>query len=237
MLKVKQNIDNLDALSDKFSKLLISTDEIKVKNMNFIIKNSICYNTIRKLKDENLLNRYKQCKSVEIAIKNFISLLEKDKIKSNIISVLIDDYLLHLVPAGTKGVIRGNEFNLIVKKYIIELQLDPLKFSVYFEKKCPLYYTDEIPDWYILNKSNNKIIIGMNQIDIWNGGQQLNRGSKYLIDNKHTTDKSKLLCVICNNIIFKSNKNKIFKLFEIGINNDTLCYINGIEDIVLKYFT
>ena len=68
----------------------------------------------------------------------------------------------------------------------------------------------------------------INQLDLVGGGQQLNRGYKYLIDNepgekvltfssarlgktlrvspnKHNTTKSKLLCVICNKIIFNNN--------------------------------
>ena len=52
----------------------------------------------------------------------------------------------------------------------------------------------------------------MNQLDLWGGGQQLNRGSKYLIDNKHNTENSKLLCVVCNPIELKSNKNEVKNL-------------------------
>ena len=76
----------------------------------------------------------------------------------------------------------------------------------------------------------------MNQLDFWSGGQQLNRGYKYLIDNKHNTENSKLLCVICNKLQF-NNKNKAYKLFEIGFSNNTLCYINNIKIIIQKYFT
>ena len=65
-----------------------------------------------------------------------------------------------------------------------------------------------------VEKLTNKIIIGMNQLDIWNGGQQLNRGFKYLEYNND--DNFKLLCVICNEIQFKSKNNKAYKLFEIG---------------------
>jgi hypothetical protein len=38
--------------------------------------------------------------------------------------------------------------------------------------------------------------------------QQLNRGSKYIENNKHNNENSKLLCVVCNEIQFKSKKNK-----------------------------
>ncbi len=129
-------------------------------------------------------------------------------------------------------------FNLIVKKYIIGLELDQDAFEIRFEKRCETHhYTSEIPDWYILEKSTNKIIIGMNQLDLWGGGQQSNRGSKYIVNNEHNNERSKLLCVVCNKIQFKNEKNKTYKLFKIGFENDTLCYLNGLKSIVDKYFT
>jgi hypothetical protein len=76
----------------------------------------------------------------------------------------------------------------------------------------------------------------MNQLDLWGGGQQINRGSKYLINNKNNTEKSKLLCVVCNKININSNKNKVYKLFEIGYSNNTLCYIKNIESIINNFF-
>jgi hypothetical protein len=72
--------------------------------------------------------------------------------------------------------------------------------------------TSEIPDWYILEKISKKIIIGMNQLDLWNGGQQLNRGFKYIENNGN--NKNKLLCIVCNKIKFTSDKNKSYKLFK-----------------------
>lgn len=76
----------------------------------------------------------------------------------------------------------------------------------------------------------------MNQLDLLGGGQQLNRGSKYLINNKINTENSKLLCVVCNKIKFSSNKNKVFKLFEIGFTNNTLCYLKNLPNIINEYF-
>ena len=111
------------------------------------------------------------------------------------------------------------------------------RFEICFEKKCEYHLTSEIPDWYILEKSSNKIIIGMNQLDLWGGGHQLNRGSKYLENNEHNTEHSKLLCVICNEIEFKSEKNKAFKLFQTGFKNNTLCYINNLHQIITSYFS
>jgi len=120
-------------------------------------------------------------------------------------------------------------------KIAVNLNLDINKFEIFFEKKCENFLTTEIPDWYIFEKETNKIIIGMNQLDLWNGGHQLNRGYKYLIDNKYNNKNSKLLCVICNEIQFKS-KNKVYKLFEVGFENNTLCYINNLQNIIYSFF-
>lgn len=211
-------------------------DTNKELNINDRIKKEFCYDTMNKLSDLNLLDIYKECKSVKTQIKKLELILEKHNIETNKKKLIINDFILDLIPAGTKGVIRGNKFNNIIKEYIINLKLDKIRFDIVFEKKCEIYITDEIPDWYIIEKTTSKIIIGMNQLDLWGGGQQINRGFKYLIDNKHNTDKSKFLCVVCNKIQFNTNKSKCYKLFEIGYLNDTLCYINNIETIINKFF-
>ena len=202
-----------------------------MKSINERIKKEICYNTISELTDEKLMSQYIKCPSVKKEIKKLESILDKyidEKVKNQIIK----EYFIELIPPGTKGVIRGNKFNKIVKTFITNLKLDD-RFEIYFEKKCEEYLTTEIPDWYILEKSTNKIIIGMNQLDLWGGGQQLNRGSKYL-ENKND-ENIKLLCVVCNEIEFKT-KTKAFKLFEIGFRNNTLCYLNNLENIIKSYY-
>ena len=223
--KKSNNEDNID---------LVNT--LKLDHINNRIDKEICDDTINKLKDTYLINEYKECKSVQNEIKKLELILEKYNIGTEIKKSILNDYILDLIPAGTKGVIRGNKFNSIVKNTINNLKLDNERFEICFEKQCELFITSEIPDWYILDKLAGKVIIGMNQLDLWSGGQQINRGYKYLIDNKHNTEKSKLLCVVCNKIKFVSIKNKAYKLFEVGYLNDTLCYIKNIETIINKYF-
>lgn len=208
----------------------------EIENINKRIENEICYETIDKLKDNNLIKEYKDCKSVQNSIDRLINILEKHKISDDTKISILNDYLIELIPPGTKGIIRGNKFNSIVKKTIENIKLDNERFEVCFEKQCSDCITSEIPDWYILEKSTKKVIIGMNQLDLWSGGQQSNRGSKYIFDNKLNTEKSKLLCVICNQIKFNNNKNKAFKLFNHGYKNNTLCYLKNIENIINKFF-
>jgi len=212
------------------------TTQSLMEDINARIKQEICYETLEELTDEKLLSEYKECNSVKNEIKKLCDILEK-YVNEETKQKIIQDYLLSLIPAGTKGVIRGNKFNNIVKEFITKLSLDKERFEICFEKKCEIHLTSEIPDWYILEKLTNKIIIGMNQLDLTSGGHQLNRGYKYLIDNKHNNENSKLLCVVCNEIQFKSQKNKAYKLFEIGFHNNTLCYLKNLQNIINSFFT
>lgn len=219
MLNIEKKLNNLD-----------------LNSINNRINTEFCDNTVNKLKDTYLLNEYKECKSVKNEIKKLELILDKYNIETKKKELILNDYILNLIPPGTKGVIRGNKFNSIVKDTINDLKLNTERFEISFEKQCQICITSEIPDWYILEKSTGKVIIGMNQLDLWGGGQQINRGSKYLINNKNNTEKSKLLCVVCNKININSNKNKVYKLFEIGYSNNTLCYIKNIESIINKFF-
>jgi hypothetical protein len=219
MLNIEKKLNNLD-----------------LNSINNRINTEFCANTVNKLKDTYLLNEYKECKSVKNEIKKLELILDKYNIETKKKELILNDYILNLIPPGTKGVIRGNKFNSIVKDTINDLKLNTERFEISFEKQCQICITSEIPDWYILEKSTGKVIIGMNQLDLWGGGQQINRGSKYLINNKNNTEKSKLLCVVCNKININSNKNKVYKLFEIGYSNNTLCYIKNIESIINKFF-
>jgi hypothetical protein len=209
--------------------------EQNIETINTRIKQEICYETLAELTDAKLMSQYKECNSVKNEIKKLSEILIKytdEETKEKIIF----EYLVQLIPPGTKGVIRGNKFNNIVKQFITKLALDTERFDICFEKKCSTHLTSEKPDWYILEKSTNKILIGMNQLDLWGGGQQLNRGYKYIENNKHNNINSKLLCVVCNEIQFKSKKNKTYKLFKIGFENNTLTYLNNLQNIISSYF-
>ncbi len=213
-----------------------TTNKKELNDINRRIEKEFCYETAMELTDKKLFDRYKESPSViksisklDIVLSKYVN--EEDKHK------ILEEYLLELIPAGTKGVIRGKKFNKIVEKKINSFDLDKENFDVSFEKKCEKHMTDEIPDWYILEKSTGKTIIGMNQLDLWGGGQQINRGSKYLINNQNNSENSKLVCVVSNKIQLKSDKNKTFKLFKVGFENDTLCYLNNLQSIIYSYFS
>jgi hypothetical protein len=213
----------------------MNTNKKELNDINNRIEKEFCYETAMELTDEKLIDRYKECKSVIKKISKLDSLLSKyvDEEKKH---KILEDYILDLIPAGTKGVIRGNKLNKIIEAKINGFDLDKENFDIYFEKKCEKHMTDEIPDWYILEKSTGKTIIGMNQLDLWGGGQQINRSSKYIINTSNNSENCKLLCVVSNKIQLKSNKNKTFNLFKVGFENNTLCYLNNLQNIIYSYF-
>jgi hypothetical protein len=245
------------------------------------INNRICAefseDVIIRLSDFSLMDDYKKQPSVAKNITELENILNRHITDSTIAKAIITDYIPKLIPPGTKGVIRGNKFNYIIRQIIEDMELDLKEYEICFEKQCNGAECSEKPDWFIKHNTTGRVLIGMNQMDLWTGGAQINRGSKYILESKHTTkhpsksiannvsssdnqDKNdnnnendnknenenengnennrtvKLLCVVCSKIELKSKKNKIYKLFEKGFTDNTLCYPNGIIDIIKKYF-
>jgi len=93
---------------------------MEIEEINNRIQNEICLNTLNELSDENLICEYKECKSVKNEIKKLENILDK-YLEKEIKEKIIQGYLYELIPPGTKGVIRGNKFNKIVRDYINNL--------------------------------------------------------------------------------------------------------------------
>lgn len=212
---------------------------MNINDVNKRIENEFDEHIYNLLKDENLNNIYKESKSVQDKINSLSEIFNKyeiDKIKQNSI---INDIIDISIPAGTKGVIKGNFFNHLIKKEIENYNLPIDKFNICFEKKNPNYDTNEIPDWFIEDKKTNKIIIGLNQIDLWSGGAQLNRGSKYILNeiNSNSNANVKFLCVVASKPkLFKNEKSKCFKIIKKGFEHDSLCFIKNLKNIIYNFF-
>jgi len=72
-----------------------------MEDINQRIKEEICYKTLEELTDTKLLNEYMKCNSVKNQINKLYYILKK-YINEEIIQKIIQDYLLELIPAGTK---------------------------------------------------------------------------------------------------------------------------------------
>ena len=211
---------------------------IMLQNLNQRISSEFCAETVQKLTDFSLLSEYQECKSVKNSVEKLSKIIEKHaEISEETRDAILKEYLVEMIPPGTKGVIRGNKFNKMVQEKIIGLALPADIYEVAFEKNCATVPTSEIPDWYITDKIQNKTLIGMNQLDLWGGGHQINRAGKYIMKDPFENQPNvKLICVVCNFIVLKSEKNKAFHIFEKGYEKNTICYLNSLERIVREFF-
>lgn len=199
-----------------------------MEDLNRRIDEEICRKTIAELSDQSLMDEYKNCPSVKRRISVISDILDKQNLEESVKQKILEEYIPELIPPGTKGVVRGNRFNQIVKGYILSLNLGD-EYDIQFEKT--LEESGERPDWYI--KKGGKTLIGMNQIDIWGGGQQLNRGDKYI---NRECENTLLVSVICGEKKFKTTDTRAYDLVSRGFNTGRLCYLNGLKRIITEYF-
>lgn len=202
-------------------------DPLYFKNVDIEIMN--------KLKDSVLRPKFIQQHSVQIKLQKtrqkLYDLVDNEEQLDNIMSVIVDE----IIPAGTKGVVRGLEFNHIVKT-ILETEMEPSEFETSFETTCPAYHTTEIPDWWVHCRSRDKYVIGYNQIDLWNGGSQTNRGNKYLSDDFHNKTPShvSILCVVCSPLSLKRRSTTKYEMFSNAFLQHRICYTSAIVEVVKK---
>ena len=210
-------------------------DELNLQIRNKYNKNIEIW---KSLDDKTLYDKYIECSSVKNKINNLKKYLKETNITEQQIANIINnkDFCLEfLIPPGTKGAVRGNEFNNIIKNKILKFTFLDENYDIQFEKKCSNLETDEIPDFYILNTKLNKAIIGMNQISLIGGGHQTNRASKYILHNK-SNDDNKTICLIAEYPKLIKSKNKTYKIFSKGFENNILLYLSDLESIIKDHF-
>ena len=136
---------------------------LTIEEINKRIEKKFSEDICNQLQDKNLLEEYKKTKSTINQI-NFITLLLK---KYNMINYnynnFINEYIEQNIKPGTKAIIRGNKFNEIIRNYLNDINKN-IHLDIQFEKQSDKFKYDEIPDWII--EKDNKILIGMNQIDL-----------------------------------------------------------------------
>jgi hypothetical protein len=201
------------------------------------------------LSDENLVDVYRQQPSMKKKLIEIRKQFESVGIESPKIDAYIEKYFIDLIGAGLKGQIRGNKFNSIVKDYLLNLPC-AYKYEMQFEKQHELYECSDKPDFYIYDKEKNKLLIGFNQLDLWEGGQQKNRASKYVTDERFHNNFTKtqvktheqgeltikIVNVICRNPKVKKFNKSLLSLFKIGFTKNRLCYVNGLKKIIENMF-
>ena len=216
----------------------INSEELK--EINNFIEEGFCPIIYSKIFDTDELLSYPSVEKVKLKIKNIVEPILCNDINKEKCNILIEQLTKNFIPAGTKGVVWGNLFNKEIKLLIQNILLKFTNLECKFEENPKQKQLSEIPDWYIINTKTNKILVGYNQLDLWNGGHQSNRASKYVKnDNMHIEYKKqniKIISIVCRKTKIKSSKNKTFSLFKCGIEKERLFYPIQIENYIMKYF-
>ena len=95
-----------------------------IKDINTRIGKEYSEDVTFQISDEKLIDKYKECQSVKNSVDELATILKKHSIEDSKIERILEDYLPKLIPPGTKGVIRGNKFNQIIKEKIENMGLD-----------------------------------------------------------------------------------------------------------------
>ena len=209
---------------------------LSISYINKKIKNQFSSDIELAISDTILHKEYKNQHSYKKREKALNTILRKYKIDETTRDKIINDYSSELVSPGLKGVIRGKTFNILVKKHLEKIYSLNKDYLLVFEKTHPKYPTSQIPDWYLEHIPSNKIIIGMNQVDLWNGGAQRVRGAYYMEQSLNNIGTFKFVCVIANYIEIKTEKSYVYNLFNIGFQIGTLCYLNKLEQTITSVF-
>lgn len=168
-------------------------------------------------------------------------LAEKLDLTEKGIKILKTTLLPMLIPAGVKASSRGVKFNSYMKMVLTKKikSLNQGHISITYETPHPI--VTEIPDWTIrIKTSTNKIktIIGYNQLDLWNGGAQINRGAKYILDDhfhrRLSSQNTSLVCIVLRKYKAK-NENKTTQIIRKGLQHKRLFWPKGFVHYLEKF--
>lgn len=190
------------------------------------------YRALPELDDDVLFSRYCDTPSVKKRVCEIKSLLREYGLTHTQCAALARKLLV--VPPGTKSHIRGCMFNQIIKREILKVLGCNDDVKAEFEKYHPCF--SEIPDW-VLTKGK-KILVGYNQISLFGGGHQLNRASKYIMDDAlHRTlskRRIKMVCVV-KDLPLKATGKSHHILLK-GIEKKRIYCVGGLKKLIRDYF-
>lgn len=200
------------------------------------------------LSDENLMAEFLASPSVEkLHIKVQTIIHKKFRIKKAMSERITKTLVPLFIPQGTKASVRGKRLNADVstslrrsfQRSAKHRNMLELKFE-YMPVECKGVLHDR-PDWILRNLKTGTLIIGYNQIALWGGGQQLNRGAKYVLDETlHTRLKKKNVHVLSvvheqppsRKHISTHQPTKTEQIACIGVAKKRLCHVRDMKNIL-----
>jgi len=201
---------------------------LTIPKINEIIRSQL--NKKYMISDDQLEISFRNSPSVIKNTSTIKRILESENIPKQKINRIIKKMECFHVSPGTKASIRGLAFNQMVSKVLKETLKKMKRTDIIFQVEKKNANVSEIPDWTLIHTKKKKSIIGYNQLDLWHGGAQLNRASKYILDDRyHNKKRIKIVSIIARMPpSIKSNKNKIYSIFDVGFRKKRLFYLQSL---------
>lgn len=196
---------------------------------------------LTELLDETLFEQYLISPSVQSRLEEVRGIMRQSRIKVSTSQTLMRKLVPFMIPAGVKAKVRGDAFNSIVAKEL-KKSIKRCKVSstcLRLEEACKHVY--EIPDWTLYNRKTNQMLIGYNQIDLWGGGHQINRASKYVLDDclhrRLQRQGIKIVCVVHAKLPTNTKKDsKMEAICRTGCDKKRIIYREDLYDLVFDFY-
>lgn len=161
------------------------------------------------------------------------------KISARKKGALVERLMSHFVSHGIKSSLRGIKFNNEVAK-----KIQPLvrrKPHIIFSLETSHRLLFEKPDWMLYNCRTRSTLVGYNQIDLWGGGHQINRGSKYILDQalhaRLSRHKVKLVAVVAGGPSTLTKGTKKYDIVNTGIEKKRLFTPSALPKLIRDFIS
>lgn len=181
------------------------------------------------------LNSSKKYKDRMATIESIIS--ETVNISTNRRQMLVSKLMKHFVPHGIKSSLHGIQFNKEVSKRITPIVKRKPHIIFSLEPTHKLLF--EKPDWMLYNTRTRSTLVGYNQIDLWTGGHQINRGAKYILDKalhaKLSRHKVKLVAIVAGPPATLTPGTKKYDIINTGIEKRRLFTPSTLPSLIREF--
>lgn len=195
----------------------------------------------QRVSDTMLMSKYHACPSCK-KVMNIFEETARDIGVSGRQKRLMEKRLLPLlIPLGVKASVRGAVLNKYIQSKISNIQKATtfIKSAIFEPRNVAYPHISEIPDW-VVETTTGKLVIGFNQLDLWNGGAQINRGSKYIMDETLHRRLGKhgmfIVCVVARRYVFskQEKRTKADNIVFTGSLKNRLVWPKGLKAVLEK---
>lgn len=189
------------------------------------------------LTDQALHDKIMASPSIKNKCEEIHAILRSCRLKKSMQSKILQKMIPYIIPQGTKGNIRGNMLNDMVKQRVTTITRNKKKLTAFFEyiPKKLRGIIHERPDW-VIEHADGHMVVGYTQIDLWGGGQQINRAAKYILnDALHKQLQKmnvKLICLVTKKPTLSRKKCKTQTVIRKGFKTGRIILPKSLPSVV-----